>query len=439
MVGNLSELSGLFIRVNNKSNFVQKLQEGSILSTSVAFILDTNEIWAQGKYFPCPYSKEEIDQMFQIVNQNITTLDGLYQQLSSDLQRYQDNTNQLILDKEASASQALLAEINRATQQEIALAQSIAQVSNNLSQESQRAVAAENDLRNTSKLLVEEVSQGEYYKQYILKQGEIEIGTIDIPKDQSITEGTIRTVTEVDSPYLGAAIGDKYFDFVSPNSPTGHIYVEANDLVDTYTQGNGIQVENKVISVKIDSNSEGFLTLGTSGVKLSGVQEAINSGLATKVDKVTGKSLVSDAQITKLEGLSDQATTVATIEDAKKAGTDAQASITQHTSDTSNPHGVTKAQVGLGNVDNTSDVNKPISTATQNALDSKVDKVSGKGLSTNDYTTDEKTKLAGIESGANKTIIDSALSSTSTNPVQNKIVKSNIDDINTKISWKTIE
>jgi hypothetical protein len=36
------------------------------------------------------------------------------------------------------------------------------------------------------------------------------------------------------------------------------------------------------------------------------------------------------------------------------------------------------------------------------ALDSKVDKVDGKGLSTNDYTTVEKTKLAGIEAGANK-------------------------------------
>lgn len=46
-----------------------------------------------------------------------------------------------------------------------------------------------------------------------------------------------------------------------------------------------------------------------------------------------------------------------------------QAQITAHTANTSNPHGVTKAQVGLGNVDNTSDVNKPVSTATQTALD----------------------------------------------------------------------
>lgn len=50
-------------------------------------------------------------------------------------------------------------------------------------------------------------------------------------------------------------------------------------------------------------------------------------------------------------------------------------------------------------------------------LGNKVDKVDGKGLSTNDYTTDEKNKLAGIATGANKTVVDSALSSTSTNPV----------------------
>ena len=37
-----------------------------------------------------------------------------------------------------------------------------------------------------------------------------------------------------------------------------------------------------------------------------------------------------------------------------------------------------------------------------NKLNSKVDKVSGKGLSTEDYTTAEKNKLAGIEEGANK-------------------------------------
>ena len=43
--------------------------------------------------------------------------------------------------------------------------------------------------------------------------------------------------------------------------------------------------------------------------------------------------------------------------------------LTAHTGNTSNPHNVTKAQVGLGNVDNTSDANKPVSTAQQAAID----------------------------------------------------------------------
>ena len=63
-------------------------------------------------------------------------------------------------------------------------------------------------------------------------------------------------------------------------------------------------------------------------------------------------------------------------------------------------------------------------TALQSHQDisGKVDKVTGKGLSTNDFTTDEKNKLAGIATGANKTTVDSALSDSSTNPVQNKVI-----------------
>ena len=44
-----------------------------------------------------------------------------------------------------------------------------------------------------------------------------------------------------------------------------------------------------------------------------------------------------------------------------------------HSQATGNPHGTTKADIGLGNVDNTSDLNKPISNATQLALNTKAD------------------------------------------------------------------
>lgn len=78
----------------------------------------------------------------------------------------------------------------------------------------------------------------------------------------------------------------------------------------------------------------------------------------------------------------------------------------------------------LSTILNSSDVEIPTSKAVLDALDGKVDKVDGKSLSTEDYTTEEKNKLSRIESGANKTTVDGSLSSTSTNPVQNKVVNS---------------
>ena len=84
----------------------------------------------------------------------------------------------------------------------------------------------------------------------------------------------------------------------------------------------------------------------------------------------------------------------------KDEGAARSSDLSNHVNNKSNPHAVTKSQVGLGNVDNTSDNDKPVSAATKTELDKKVDKVSGKGLSTNDYTTAEKNKLAGIAAGA---------------------------------------
>ena len=55
-----------------------------------------------------------------------------------------------------------------------------------------------------------------------------------------------------------------------------------------------------------------------------------------------------------------------------------------------------KSSMQLDKVNNTSDANKPLSTATINALTTKVDKVQGKDLSTNDYSSEEKNKLAAI-------------------------------------------
>lgn len=73
------------------------------------------------------------------------------------------------------------------------------------------------------------------------------------------------------------------------------------------------------------------------------------------------------------------------------------------------------------------------------ALESgKVDKVEGKVLSSNDFTNAYKNKLGGIAQGANKTVIDNSLTSTSTTnalaAAQGKALKDLIDALTIRVA-----
>lgn len=73
------------------------------------------------------------------------------------------------------------------------------------------------------------------------------------------------------------------------------------------------------------------------------------------------------------------------------------------------------------------------------ALESgKVDKVEGKVLSSNDFTNAYKTKLDGITTQANKTIVDNSLTSTSTTnalaAAQGKALKDLIDALTARVA-----
>lgn len=83
--------------------------------------------------------------------------------------------------------------------------------------------------------------------------------------------------------------------------------------------------------------------------------------------------LMSSSDKTKLDGLKDQAGITSDIDAV-------QTNLETHINNKSNPHEVNKDQVGLGNVDNTSDANKPISNATQTALNGKFSATDGNAL-----------------------------------------------------------
>lgn len=436
-----------------------------------------------------------------------------------------------------------------------------------------------------------ENSSTAYAKSYVLKQGDREVGTINIPKDMVVSSGSLQSVTVEDTPYAGAKVGDKYIDLIIANSTNEHIYIPVSELVNAYIAGNGLALDGSTFYAKKDATSEDYLTISKDGIKISGIDRALEG----KVNKEEGKSLVLTTEITKLENLPDKASLEKSISDAKKAGDNAQSSldahigdtqnphnvnksqvglgnvtndsqvkrsemgtangvatlddqglipasqlpsyvddvidvyatytksdtgiltdievfsdsgktepitgesgkiyidvennyqfrwtgtqyapvgaptvigevagtaydgskgkaiadkINEHVAKTDNPHNVTKAQIGLDNVDNTSDKLKPISDATQLALNEKVDKVAGKSLTSNDFTDTLKNKLDGIAANANNyslptasetelggVMVDSALNSTSTNPVQNRVVGSAIEEINGKLSWAKI-
>ena len=60
----MAQINEQFIQVKTKANFETELSSGNIKDTSIAFIEDTNEIWAKGHYYSCPYTKDELTALF---------------------------------------------------------------------------------------------------------------------------------------------------------------------------------------------------------------------------------------------------------------------------------------------------------------------------------------------------------------------------------------
>jgi len=100
-------------------------------------------------------------------------------------------------------------------------------------------------------------------------------------------------------------------------------------------------------------------------IRVHSVPFALEAGDVTHLDAIRiGGGTVDNTEFGYLDGLLQP---LQTLLNAKADDVD----LTAHTDNIANPHDVTKAQVGLGNVDDTADLNKPVSTAVQAALDAK--------------------------------------------------------------------
>lgn len=163
--------------------------------------------------------------------------------------------------------------------------------------------------------------------------------TIDIPKDMVISAAEVKKVDQADQPYSGAVVGDMYIDFTIANATSDHIYLPAKTLFDAYVQGNGIQINGNKIAVKLDAATEGFLTVGADGVKISGVQNAIDAAkteVKTELDKVEASiGLGADGSFTAPTGATYVSGATTVIDAITKLDTQAKANATAIAQETS--------------------------------------------------------------------------------------------------------
>ena len=166
-------------------------------------------------------------------------------------------------------------------------------------------------------------------------------------------------------------------DVTSVNGEVGVVVLTADDL-DTDVSGTTIQ--EALDALEINSHAPG-----------SDDQDL--SGLALKTYEVNGHALSGNVEV------------VASDVNTEASGV----SVQTHIDDTSNPHSVVASDVSLGNCDDTADADKPISSATQTALDAKVDENGAITAATKTKITYDVKGL--VTSGADATTADIADSS----------------------------
>lgn len=313
---------------------------------------------------------------------------------------------------ENSLSDRITAEQNRAIAAEGTLTDNLnSEISDRkeaIKAESDRAKAAEQALEakvgsaTIVKVTPNDSSTAVSYQLQV--NGEAKGVTIDIAKDQSIKDIEVldmnATLKDDGTIQAGSPVGPTALciSYILADGTYKLAKLDYSKFLEETEFSDGLEVKNHKVYVKIDPLSENFLSVSSTGVKITGVQNAINT--AVNAEKAAREA--ADTEIKNSITQSEQGSTAALnaeIQRAKQAEATITSNLSKHTSNYENPHKVTKAQVGLDNVDNTSDINKPISTATQNALNLKADankylRLTG-GTLTGDLTSPKYIKTGG--------------------------------------------
>ena len=189
------------------------------------------------------------------------------------------------------------------------------------------------------------------------------------------------TVSGVSKAHVGLGSVDNTSDAAKPVSTATQaaLDLKANLASPTFT-GTVSGVSKAMVGLgNVDNTSDADKPVSTAQQTALDLKATV-SDLNTEKDRIDAILLSSDADKDSFAEIVTLINSVDTSNDSAFAS---------HATNTSNPHSVTKAQVGLGSVDNTSDANKPISTATQTALNLKYDASNPAGYTT--YTSNQAT------------------------------------------------
>lgn len=139
--------------------------------------------------------------------------------------------------------------------------------------------------------------------------------------EDSVQAGDIIKIYK-DSSLKSVALNDQIlnFTYILDNGSESTVGVDVSNFLAESEFKNGLEVVNHVVNVKVDSASENFLTVGAAGVKLSGVQAAINQATSDLIGDAAAEYNTLGKLEDKIQEVDAKASGAHTVVNAKADG-----------------------------------------------------------------------------------------------------------------------